>query len=200
MSDEVATVEARVRPTLGAIASIFARYANTTFGGGSATIAVLKEEVVVKRPWLSQEEFDLNYALSRLTPGTNLLAFCTAAGWTARRWRGAVVALIAASVPCSLFAVMVTVFYEQLHGSAWFQAALTGALAAAVAIMLSTAWVFAAPHLRAAPLKAAVIVPSAAALSLLAHLTPVKILLGAAVVGLLWPVARPKPAPPEVAS
>ena len=32
--------------SLGAIAGVFARYANTTFGGGSATIAVLKEQVV----------------------------------------------------------------------------------------------------------------------------------------------------------
>ena len=198
MSDETQVPE-HVRPTLRAIASIFARFANTTFGGGSATIAVLKEEVVVKRPWLSQEEFDLNYGLSRLTPGTNLLAFCTAAGWTTRRWKGAIVALIASSLPCSLLAVMITVFYEQLHGSAWFQAALNGALAATVAIMVSTAWVFAEPHVKAAPLKAAIVLPSAAALSLLAHLTPVKILLVAAAVGLVWPV-KGEGDPPEVAA
>ena len=75
----------RPRPTLRAIASTFARYANTTFGGGSATIAVLKEQIVDRRTWLTPAEFHLSYALSRLTPGTNLLAFCTAAGWTARR-------------------------------------------------------------------------------------------------------------------
>ena len=188
MATSAASEQGRTRrPSLRELASIFARYANTTFGGGSATIAVLKDEVVTKRPWLDQEQFDLNYALSRLTPGTNLLAFCTAAGWTTRRWRGALVALIASSMPCSILAVIVTVFYEQLHGSAWFQAALSGALAAAVAIMLSTAWVFAKPHVKAAPWKAAVVVPSAAALSLGVGLTPVRILLLAAVTGLLWP-------------
>jgi chromate transporter len=70
---------------LTALAVVFARYANTTFGGGSATIAVLKEQVVAKREWISEADFDLNYALSRLTPGTNLLAFCTAVGWSTRR-------------------------------------------------------------------------------------------------------------------
>ena len=177
-------------PSLLKIASVFARYANTTFGGGSATIAVLKEQVVVKRPWLRPDQFELTYALSRLTPGTNLLAFCTAAGWMTRRWLGAVVALVSASLPCSLIAVLVTIFYEELHASAWFQAGLAGALAAAVAIMLSTAWVFAEPHVKAAPLKAAIVVPAAIGLSLLVHLTPVRILLLAAAVGLLWPVRR----------
>ena len=191
MSDESEVVT----PSLPELASVFARYANTTFGGGSATIAVLKQQIVQKRSWLRAPEFDLNYALSRLTPGTNLLAFCTAAGWTRRRWLGAIVALIASSIPCSLLAVLITIFYtNSLHAGngAWFQAALSGALAAAVAIMVSTAWVFAEPHVKAVPWKAAIVVPATAALALGLHLSPVKILLLAAVAGVLWPVPRPK--------
>jgi chromate transporter len=186
----------RSAPTLLAIATVFGRYANTTFGGGSATIAVLKEQILHTRGWIQEAEFDLSYALSRLTPGTNLLAFCTAAGWTARRWLGAIVALLASSIPCSLLALLVTVFYDELHGSALFQAALRGALAAAVAIMLSTAWVFAEPHVKAAPRKALVIVPCAMALSLGLHLSPVKILLLAALTGIASPVQRPNPGHP----
>ena len=194
MADD-ATDAPRKGPTLGALASVFARYANTTFGGGSATIAVLRQQILDKRGWLDEPQFELDYALSRLTPGTNLLAFCTAAGWTTRRWLGSLVALLASSLPCSLLVVLFTVFNEQLQGVAWFQAALTGALAAAVAIMVSTAWVFAEPHVKAAPLKAAIVVPGAAALSLGVGLSPVKILLLAAAAGLLWPV---RPAKPEV--
>jgi chromate transporter len=188
MVDESERTRPRAVPTLAEIASVFARYANTTFGGGSATIGVLKEQILGRRGWIDEAEFDLNYALSRLTPGTNLLAFCTAAGWTARGWLGAVVALLASSLPCSILAVVVTAFYVELHGSALFQAALRGALAAAVAIMVSTAWVFAEPHVKVAPRKAMVIVPCAAALSLGAQLSPVKILLLAAAAGILWPV------------
>jgi chromate transporter len=183
-------VEPVTTPALGELASVFARYANSTFGGGSATIAVLHDQIVEKRRWLRESEFQLDYALSRLTPGTNLLAFCTASGWTRRGWRGGVVALLAASLPCSLLAILVTMFYEQLQGTAWFRAALAGALAAAVAIMVATAWVFAEPHLKAAPWKAAIVVPASAALSLGAELTPVKILVLAAVAGLAWPVPK----------
>lgn len=173
-------------PTLRQLAGVFARHANTTFGGGSATIAVLRQQIVERRAWVDETQFDLSYALSRLTPGTNLLAFCTAAGWTSRRWTGAAVALLAASLPCSLLAVLVTIFYGELAASVWFQAALGGALAAAVAIMVSTAWVFAQPHVKAARWKAAVIVPCTLALALGLHLSPVTIVLLAAAAGLVW--------------
>lgn len=196
MPDESERITPRTVPTLAEIASVFARYANTTFGGGSATIAVLKEQILTRRGWIHEAEFDLHYALSRLTPGTNLLAFCTAAGWTARRWPGAAVALLASSLPCSIAAVLMAVFYVELHGNALFQAALRGALAAAVAIMVATAWVFAEPHVRAAPRKAMLVVPCAAALSLGAHLSPVQILLLAAAAGILWPVKAATTEPP----
>ena len=65
------------------------------------------------------------------------------------------------------------------------------ALAASVAIMVSTAWVFAEPHVKAAPRKALAIVPGVAALALGAKLSPVQIVLIAAVVGLLWPAEEP---------
>ena len=182
-----------VTPTLPEVASVFTRYANLTWGGGSATIAVLKQQIVEKRRWLRESEFELDYALSRLTPGTNLLAFCTAAGWTRRRWLGAIIALLASSIPSSLLVLLVTLFYQELRGSSWFQAALRGALAAAVAIMVSTAWVFAEPHVKAAPWKAVVIVPLTVGLALGVGFSPVKILLLSAVVGLAWPVPKHRP-------
>lgn len=193
MSDEPSLETDVVTPSLPEVASVFARYANTTFGGGSATIAVLKQQVVEKRRWLRESEFELNYALSRLTPGTNLLAFCTAAGWTRRRWLGAIIALLASSIPCSLLVLLVTVFYEELQGSSYFHAAIGGALAAAVAIMGATAWVFAEPHVKAAPWKAVFIVPMTVGLALGFDLSPVKNLLISAAIGIAWPVPAKKP-------
>ena len=180
------------RPTLRQVASVFGRYANMTFGGGSATIAVLHQQVVERRSWLSQLQFDLCYALSRLTPGTNLLAFCTAAGWLVRRWSGAAVALLAASLPCSIVALAATCFYEAWQHNRFVTGALRGALAAAVAIMLATAWSFAQPHVKASAAKASFVVPGALLLALRLAVSPVRILLLAAALGLLWPSAEKK--------
>jgi chromate transporter len=178
------------RPGLVAIAGVFARYANLTLGGGSATVAVIHEQIVTKRSWISELQFNLAFALSRLTPGTNLLAFCTAAGWLARRWLGAIVALLASSVPCSIIAVVVTHFYEVWQHNSIVLGALRGALAAAVAVMVYTAWHLSSAHIKAEPIRAAVVVPAAIALTTWASFSPVKVLLLAAVVGLLWPATE----------
>jgi chromate transporter len=180
------------RPKLSAIAGVFTRYANLTWGGGSATIAVIHDQIVTKRNWISELHFNLAFALSRLTPGTNLLAFCTAAGWLARKWRGAIVALIASSLPCSLLVVLVTHFYELWQHNRIVLAGLRGALAAAVAVMLYTAWHLASAHIKAEPIRAAVVVPAAILLTTWGGLSPVKVLLLAGAIGLLWPVPQEK--------
>jgi chromate transporter len=174
-------------PSLLNIGGVFTRYANLTFGGGSATIAVLREQIVERRRWITELEFQLAYALSRLTPGTNVLAFCTAVGWITRRGPGAVIALLAASIPCSAIALAATHFFEVWQQYGAFRAALRGALAAAVAIMVNTAWVLAASHVRVAPVKALVIVPLAMVLVTFAPISPFQVLLLAAGAGLLWP-------------
>jgi Chromate transporter len=84
---------------------LFARYANFTLGGGSATTAVLHHELVGKRRWITDHHFILCFALGRLTPGTNLLAFCTGVGWLLPGMAGAVAALMSASIPCAIMVI-----------------------------------------------------------------------------------------------
>jgi Chromate transporter len=105
---ELHATEPRAEPNLVQIADVFTRYANFTLGGGSATVAVMHRELLDKRRWVTADDFALCFALARLTPGTNLLAFCTGIGWVLRRMPGAVVALLAASIPCTLIVVSAT--------------------------------------------------------------------------------------------
>ncbi len=176
-----------VSPTLLEVCGVFTRYANLTIGGGSATIAVLRGQIIRRRGWISEGQFHLAYALSRLTPGTNVLAFCTAVGWMARRWSGALVALTAASVPCSALAVAATYFYELWQHDETFVAALRGALAAAVSVMINTAWILARPYVKASMPKAIVMVLTSIALVSLLSFSPFQVLLLSAVVGVAWP-------------
>jgi chromate transporter len=182
-------VDGRPPPSLAILAAVFARYANLTWGGGSATIAVLHTQIVAKRRWFSELQFDLAFALSRLTPGTNLLAFCTGAGWLTRRWLGALVALVASSLPCALLAVLVTHFYEAWQHEPIVLAAMGGALAAAVGVLVYTAWHLARAHVKAEPLRAVLVVGGAIALTRLFGWSPARVQLLAALVGVAWPAA-----------
>ena len=170
------------------ILAVFARYANATFGGGSATTAVLHRAIVDERALVAPDRFALIYALARLTPGTNLLALCTGLGWQMRGWRGALTALIAASVPCSFIVVAVTYFFEQWSQNRLAQLSIRGAVAAAVGITVITCWTISKPYLKSRHwFRAAAIGGSAFALAALSGIQPIRVLLAAAVVGLLWP-------------
>lgn len=173
--------------TLGEIVSTFGRLGNFTFGGGAATTAALQREIVARKHWLDETGFALCYALSRITPGTNLFAFCTASGWLLRRWRGALAALLAASIPSCLLVWAATAGFDSVNRYAPFRAAAAGAMAASAGILLASFWSLVGPHLtrRAWPRTSAITVASIA-LSLGAGLSPIAVLAIAAAVGLLW--------------
>lgn len=178
-------------PSLRSLAAVFLRHSNMTFGGGSATIATLHGEVIAKRDWVTQRQFDLSYALSRLTPGTNLLAFSTAIGWLVRSWSGVLVVLLASSIPWSLLAVLLTIVYQSWTRHALAMVALRGALAAAVGIVAATAWTLIRPHIKDTNnLKIAAFAVGAFFLSAVLHITPIPVLVLAAVIGAVLPETK----------
>ena len=99
------------RPSLVRLGDVFVRYGNITLGGGSATIAVLRREILERRRWIGEDDFTVCFGLARLTPGTNLLAFCTGIGWITRGLPGAIVALLAGSIPCAAMVVLATALF-----------------------------------------------------------------------------------------
>lgn len=179
------------RPKLTELATVFARFGNFTFGGGSATVAVLRDEIVDRRGWLTTVKADLSFALSRLTPGTNLLAFCSAVGWLLRGWRGALVALVAGSVPSSLLAVLVTALYESWSRNPFVQVALRGALAAAVGVMIITGVTLIRPYYRETSwFQLALFTGGSFGLAYFLDVSPLRVLLASTVVGIFWPQRR----------
>lgn len=175
-------------PTLRQIAQAFIRYTNATFGGGSATTAVLHRALVEERCWIEPKQFALIYALARLTPGTNLLALCTGIGWQLRGWRGAAIALLAASVPCSMIVILASYFFGQLGRNQMAQVSIRGALAAAVGITVITCWTISKPYFKSRQWpRAALVSISAFVLAVAFGISPIQILLAAAVIGLLVP-------------
>ena len=133
------------RPSLAQIANVFGRYGNFTLGGGSATTATIHRQIVTRLHWVADHQFSLCFALGRLTPGTNVLSFCTGIGWLLRGWSGALVALLAASIPCALIVVIVTAVFREWQTNPVAQTAIHGAVAAAVAITAKTSWTIAGP-------------------------------------------------------
>ena len=186
------TASRNERPSLASIADVFTRYGNFTLGGGSATSAVIHGQVVTRRHWVNDQQFALCFALGRLTPGTNVLAFCTGIGWLLRGLPGALVALLAASVPCTVIVIAITALFREWQGNAIAEAAIHGAVAAAVAITAKTSWTIAGPVYRSGARFRVVLIGAAAfALYVVLGVPAIYVLLGAALVGATLPVPKP---------
>ena len=52
---------------LGSLASIFALYGNSTFGGGTATVVEIEKHIIDEHQWITREESHLAFASSTTT-------------------------------------------------------------------------------------------------------------------------------------
>ena len=170
-----------------AVAALFARDANLTFGGGSATAETLRRQLVSRRGWVSEADFRLGYAASRLTPGTNLLALCTVLGWGLGGWRSAVIALFAASIPSAILVVVVAAGYAEVMGSPGVRAAVQGAVAVSVALILSSAWALIRPQLVVCKrIRAFALIGLGWFAYDVGNVSPLTVLVAAGLIGGLW--------------
>ena len=193
------------RPTLAALTGVFFKVGNTTFGGGPPTMAALQRVFVDRYGWLTNEEYGLSYALARVTPGTNVMAFCAATGWQILGWGGAIAGALSPTLPSAVIAVLITIGYENWRTNPLAFAAINGTVAAVAGMMLATVYSLVKPHvggLRGASLirsVRAIAISGGAFLALWKFgLTPLQIIALVLVIGLLWqdPTDR-EPVKPE---
>lgn len=173
-------------PTLRQLAAVFFRIGNTTLGGGDPTIAVLEREFD-RRRWITPEQFTLAFGLSRVTPFTNLLAFCAGTAWFMLGMMGAIVAVLVVTIPSAALVIWLTHICELGGANRWAQAAIGGTVAAAVGTTLAAALRMVQPQFGKSSWPwASVVVIAAFVLSWTFALSPVQILALAAVAGLFW--------------
>ncbi len=81
---------------------LFFRLGATAFGGPAAHIAMMQDEVVTRRKWLSDERFLDLLGATNLIPGPNSTELAIHIGFERRRWAGLLVAGLAFIVPAML--------------------------------------------------------------------------------------------------
>ncbi|MCC6591431.1 MAG: chromate transporter [Bryobacterales bacterium] len=173
------------RPSLATLTALYARIGNLTFGGGDPTMAVLQRELVERRQWLTAEQYALAYSLARITPGTNVLAFCAGTAWMIRGWLAAHIAVAVTSLPSAVLAVWLVSAYSSASATPWVQRMFSAVAAAATGMMVAGAVLLVKPMFSYGVARALVIVAGAFAATR-AGLSPILVLGLAAVVGAVW--------------
>ena len=173
-------------PTLKQLFAVFLRVGNTTFGGGDPTMAVLQREFD-RRGWMTAEQFALAFGLARVTPGTNVVAFCAGAGFLILGIGAGILAVLAETVPSAVLVIWLTRWCELGASSLWARAAIAGTVAAAVGTMLAAALNLTRMQLTKSNWPSTILIVVAAfVLAQVAGLSPIQILGLAAIAGLVW--------------
>jgi chromate transporter len=90
------------RTSLVELAALFLRLGGTAFGGPAAHIAMMRDEVVRRRGWMTDERFLDLLGATNLIPGPNSTEMAIHVGWDRRRWAGLLVAGVSFIVPAML--------------------------------------------------------------------------------------------------
>jgi chromate transporter len=123
----------RPRPGLGAIFSTFLVIGSVSFGGGM--VAYLRDMLVGRRRWVSDDEFLAALEIGQTLPGLNSTNVSILVGDQLRGIRGAVAAFLGVMLPGTLVLLVVGLLYG-VHGTRPGVArVLDGASAAAVALL-----------------------------------------------------------------
>ena len=150
------------------------------YGGGFVIIPLMQADAVEAYGWMTQTEFLNAVAFGQLTPGP-VTQTVAVVGWAAAGFGGALLAALVAFLPSFVVVGLGGSRFQALRANTSARAFLDGAGPAAIGAIIGAAVPLA--DALAEPWQVAVAV--LAAVALLARRTPITVLLGGAVAGLL---------------
>lgn len=128
------------RGPLGEVAALFLKLGFIAFGGPAAHIAMMEDEVVERRGWLTRQHFLDLIGATNLIPGPNSTEMTMHVGYERAGWRGLIVAgacFIGPAVLLTGIAAWAYVEYGELPEVAPF---LAGIKPAVIAVIVGALW------------------------------------------------------------
>lgn len=162
----------------------FVRVGAFTFGGGYAMLPLIHRDVVEKKKWLTENEFLDLFAVAQSLPGVFAVNMSIFIGHRLCRWKGSIVAALGTIFPSFVVILLLALFFRHIQDNPWVMRIMSGIRPAVVALIAApvlTTW-------RAMKVpKSQLWIPIASALLVwFMGVSPVYIIIGAAVGGLLY--------------
>lgn len=145
------------------LALVFLRLGATAFGGPAAHVAMMEDEIVRKRAWLTREEFLDLLGAANLIPGPNSTELAIHIGYRRNGWPGLLVAGACFILPAALIVTCIAWAYVRYAKLPQAEAVLYGVKPVIIAIVVQALWRLAAAAMKSPLLVAAAAVALAAA-------------------------------------
>jgi chromate transporter len=145
---------ARPRVPLRVLAGVFLRLGATSFGGPAAHVALMEEEVVRRRDWLSHAEFLDLLGATNLIPGPNSTEMAIHTGHRVAGWPGLVVAGACFILPAALIVALLAWAYVTFGALPPVAGVLYGVKPVVIAVVAQALWNLGRSCVRSWPLAA----------------------------------------------
>ncbi len=145
------------------LALLFLRLGFTAFGGPAAHIAMMEDEIVHKREWLTREEFLDLLGEANLIPGPNSTELAIHIGYRRKGWPGLIVAGACFILPAALIVTCIAWAYVRYAKLPQAEAVLYGVKPVIIAIIVQALWRLARSAMKSPLLIGAAIVALTAA-------------------------------------
>jgi chromate transporter len=167
---------------LRALALLFLKLGAISFGGPAAHIALMEDEVVRKRQWVTRQQYLDMLGLTNLIPGPNSTEMAISVGFVRAGLAGLAVAGASFIVPAALLTAAVAWAYVRFGAMPLTVSLLAGVKPAVVAIISIAVWRLGKVSVRNAWLA---VLGALALAAFLGQVSPLLILAGGGLIGIL---------------
>lgn len=131
---------ASARGALSEVAKLALKLGFTAFGGPAAHIAMLRDEVVTRRRWLSDEHFLDLLGATNMIPGPNSTEMVIHVGYVRAGWPGLIVAGVGFILPAACIVLALAWAYEHYGTTPTAEWLLYGVKPVIIAIVVQALW------------------------------------------------------------
>jgi len=122
------------------VAGLFIKLGLTAFGGPAAHIAMMHDETVNRRKWLTDQEFLDLIGATNLIPGPNSTEMAIHLGYRRAGWRGLVLAGVCFITPAVLIVMVLAWLYTRFGSTPQASWLLFGVKPVVITIILQALW------------------------------------------------------------
>ncbi len=155
---QIAAPEPREHGSLKELALFFLRLGTTAFGGPAAHIAIMEDELVRRRKWLSREKFLDLLGASNLIPGPSSSELAIHIGYLRAGWMGLVLGGVCFILPAAVLVAVIAWTYSRFGHLPAVSGVLYGVKPVVIAIILQALWGLGRTAVKSWPLAVAAVI------------------------------------------
>src|SRR5215831_18533026 len=121
-----------------------------SFGGGSATLYLIRRVAVERHGWISDDDFTRYWGICQIAPGINILGLVILIGFRVAGTLGAALSLCGLLLPSAAITVALTSVYASIREAPVVRAAIAGVVPATVGLGLLLGYTMVRPLLNRA--------------------------------------------------